>query len=92
MVINGNFMKWQDCIVPYRIAGANNAQTNEFVWVGYDNSDARLPVAIAPTASALAEVMGVKKATVESMWSKFRHGQVSTAKYAKVYIGDVDDE
>jgi hypothetical protein len=96
MVINGKILTWQDCVVPYKKPpdnfSINNTMTDEFIWVAYDNSDARLPVAIAPSVNALSEAVGVNKSTIMSSWSKFIHGQLSEARYAKVYIGGSDDD
>lgn len=64
----------------------------DFVWVAYDDSKARLPVAMSPSVTELAAIMGVSRSTIESMWSKYRHGKLDTAKYAKVYIGGLDDD
>ena len=93
MIINGKEISLADCMVKARIPdpkpkNTNNTKTDEYIWVGYDDSRARLPVAIAPSAQALAEIMGVSGNTVYSVWSRFLSGDLSTAKYAKVYIGD----
>lgn len=86
MVINGKIVPFESCIL------SNNTTTADFVWVAYDSSRARLPVAIAATADDLAEIMGVTRNAVESTWCSYRRGRLKTTKYAKVYIGGSDDE
>lgn len=97
MIINGKHITLADCMVKARIPDpkpkkANNTNTAEYIWVAYDDSRARLPVAIAPSAQSLAKIMGVSQNTVYSVWSRFLRGVLSTAKYAKVYIGDNEYE
>lgn len=96
MVINGQIMSLADCMVrtKHRLSDQkqpqkqpNNTDTGEFVWVAYDNTRAKLPVAIAPTAEILARLVGCSVNTIHSVWSKYQHGKLNTAKYAKVYIG-----
>lgn len=95
MVIGGNIISLADCMVKARIPDpkqTNNTRTDEYIWVGYDDSRARLPVAIAPSAQALAKIMGVSDSVVYSVWSRYKSGELSTAKYAKVYIGDAEND
>ena len=86
MIINGKKIEFADVCV------SNTPDTSKHIWVAYDKSKARLPVAFAPTAESLAEMMGVSKKTVTGNWHNYRAGRLKTAKYAKVYIGDTDDE
>ena len=94
MIIGGKHYSWQDIMVPVKHTAPakrqlrNKSEKENFVWVAYDSSRARLPVAIAPSAKELARIMGVSRVTVESDWSHFRHGDRPSAKYAKVYIGE----
>lgn len=93
MVIGGKIVSLADCMVKARIPDpkpkrANNTNTEEYIWVAYDNSRAKLPVAIAPSAQSLAKIVGVSANTIYSVWSNYLSGRRSTAKYAKVYIGD----
>jgi hypothetical protein len=90
MVIGGKIASLADCMVAARIPDPkpDKPKADEHIWVAYDDSRARLPVAIAPTAQALAEIMGVSVKTVYSTWSKYQSGELKTAKYAKVDIGD----
>ncbi len=68
------------------------AKPQPFVWVGYDSSPARLPIAIASTSGELANKMGVTAGAVETTWSKYRHGKLKTTKYAMVFIDKEDDD
>lgn len=86
MTINGKKVDFSDCLVD------SGARYEDFVWIAYDDSRARLPVAIASSAKKLAEMIGVAEGTVVSTWSKYIHGVLSTAKYARVYTGDVEEE
>ncbi len=100
MVINGQTMSLADCMVQtrHRLSDkrptrerCNTSEAGEFVWVAYDSTGARLPVAIAPTAEILARLVGCSVNTIHSVWSKYQHGKLNTAKYAKVYIGGCDE-
>lgn len=86
MIINGKKIEFAD------ICESNTPNTAKYVWVAYDKSKARLPVAFAPTAEILAEMMGVSKKTVTSNWYNYLAGRQNSAKYAKVYIDKEDDD
>ena len=94
MVINGKIVTLADCMVATTIPEPKKEKpkADEYIWVAYDDSRARLPVAIAPNAQALAKIVGMNENTVYSTWSRYQHGELLTAKYAKVHIGDLDDE
>lgn len=93
MIINGKHISLADCMVKARIPDPkpkppNNTNTDEYIWVAYDDSRAKLPIAIAPSALTLAKIVGVSPNTIYSVWSNYQSGRLFTAKYAKVYIGD----
>ncbi len=86
MLINGKKVERSSICV------SRGANTADYVWIAYDNSNSGVPVAIAPSVDALAEMMGVKRTSIESNWCNYLKGRQKTAKYAKVYIGGDDDD
>lgn len=86
MIINGKYVPFESCI------RSNNTNTGEYIWVAYDDSRARLPVAIAPTADELARITGRTRSCVESAWCHYRLGHSKNTKYAKVYIGEEEND
>ena len=90
MIIYGKHFTLADCMVPARPGRVPKKKPapREFVWIAYDNSRARLPITLASSAEEMARIMGVAVGTVEGNWSHFRHGDIKSARYAKVYIGD----
>lgn len=90
MIIYGKHFTLADCMVSSRPGGCskNKPDSQVFVWVAYDNSSAGIPIALASSSEEMARIMGVTVGTVEGNWSHFRHGDIKSARYAKVYIGD----
>lgn len=82
MVINGKIVTWKDCIT--------KRNPGDYVWVAYDNSKARLPVAIAESGAELARIMGVSASAVHSTASKLSHGVLAEPRFARVYIGGTE--
>ena len=58
----------------------------EVVWIAYSEDYPYLPVAAARTAQELARLVGTGTNTVESCWSKFKHGKIRYTRYHKVLI------
>lgn len=77
ITINGKNVSLSDCY---------SRKKGEIVWVGYAKEPPHLPIAIASSAKELAQIMGVNTNSVESLWSKFRHGKVKHTRYACVLI------
>ena len=94
MVIGGKIVSLADCMVKARIPDPkpDKPKADEYLWVAYDSSRARLPIAVAPSALTLAKMVGVSPNTVYSVWSNYLSGRRSTTKYAKVYIGDDEND
>ena len=89
MTINGKTMTLADVMIP---TSKPDESSDDYVWIAYDNSRARLPIAIAPSALQLAKIVGHSYKSIYSYWSKYRRGLVKTTKYAKVYVGGDDDD
>lgn len=70
-------INWKDCM---------QIDRREYVWVAYSNKHPFLPIAVASTAQELADTLGVSRGCIESLNSKFRHGKVKRARYARVLI------
>ena len=77
-------IRWQDCIVPV-------SDARPYVWVAYQSEKPHLPIAVADTANELAQVLGVRKNTIESIASKHRHGKIKRPRFAKVYTGSIGE-
>lgn len=84
MTIQGKKVPLERCYSTYN--------TTDYVWVAYDSSEARLPIAIAPSAAELGKLIGKKPTTIQSNWINYRKGKLKTPKYAAVYVGGSDDE
>lgn len=61
------------------------------LWVAYDNSPERLPIAWAYSAKELAIKTGARLQTVHSIASRQKAGIFKNAKFAIVEIEDEDD-
>lgn len=96
MVIGGKIVPLADCMVKARIPDPKqknhgNEKIGEYVWVAYDQSRARLPVAIAFTIAELSEKTGVSVKKLLTRWYNYKFGKTKTTRCAKVYIGDDED-
>lgn len=96
MVIGGKTIYLADCMVKARVPDPKpknhgNKKIGEYVWVAYDKSRARLPVAIAFTIAELAKITGVSAKTLMTRWYNYKNGRSKTTRCAKVYIGDDED-
>lgn len=60
------------------------------IWIAYDKSRARLPIAMADSAVKLAKMVGVSDLTVRSIVSRAEMGLYKNPRFAKVEI--VEDE
>ena len=97
MIINGKIAALSDCMVKARIPDPKpknygNKKIGEYIWVAYDKSRAKLPIAIAFTIAELSEITGVRPNVLMSRWYNYKLGKTKEARVAKVYIGDLDDE
>lgn len=61
------------------------------VWVAYDKSRARLPIAVADSAAELALMVHANKNNVKTMASKLRHGVLNSSRFACVDIEEDED-
>ena len=61
-----------------------------WVWVAYQKKKPWLPMAVADSATELADICGVPRNTVISAASKLLHGKLRRARYACVYVGGDD--
>ena len=89
MTINGKTMTLADVMVSVKQPDETDA---DYIWVAYDNTKERLPIATAPSALQLAKIVGHSYKSIYSYWSKYSRGLVNTTKYAKVYVGGDDDD
>lgn len=62
------------------------------VWIVYEQSRAKLPVAIFETAQEAAEYAGTPLATVRSIASRARRGDPYSWRFAWVQIEEDEDE
>lgn len=97
MVINGKVHSLADCMVKARIPDKKrknpaSAKTGEYIWVAYDKSSARLPVAIAFSIAELSKITGVSAKKLMTRWYNYKFGKTKTTRCAKVYIGGDEDE
>ena len=92
MIIGGKTLSLADCMVKVRVLPevekAPIKNSADYIWIAYDDSKAKLPIAMASSAIKLAEMMGVDQNTVYSVWSRYKSGGLLTAKYARVYVGE----
>lgn len=58
----------------------------ETYWVAYAKEKPYLPICIRKTPSELAEAVGATLGTVQSTWSRFQHGKLKHARFARVFI------
>lgn len=62
------------------------------MWIKYDQSRARLPVAWADSAVKLARITGNNAGRIRSSWSDYKRGVSNDTYYAKVDLPDDDPE
>ena len=62
------------------------------MWIAYDDSRARLPVAWADSAAALSRMVGVSDLTIRSTACRGLSGEYGNPKYMKVEVEDEDDD
>ena len=65
------------------------------VWVAYDKSKLRLPIASADTSKELARIVGVSVSTVRSEAARFLQGGCTKekgARFAKIEIEEDEDD
>lgn len=84
MTIQGKTVPIESCMQQHNTA--------DYVWVAYDSSKERLPIAIATTAGELGRMLGIQPVRIQSSWWNYKNGNLKTARFAKVYIGGSDDE
>ena len=94
MLINGKTMTLDDLVIStrHRLAdekpkNKNAEEKDNYVWVAYDSTRKRLPVAVAETAAELARIVGATTDAVYCAASKLRSGYIQNARFARVYIG-----
>ena len=56
------------------------------LWVVYDDSPARLPVAVFESAAEAAKYTGASLATVQSIASRAKHGDKYAWRYARIKV------
>lgn len=61
------------------------------VWMLLSDPVLQLPVIIADSSKELAEKCGVKKSTIDSSYSRYKHGEKVYSRYIKVLIDEKDD-
>lgn len=88
MYIHGKRMTLEDLMVKEKSHTSAKDKPREFVWVGYSTSYPHLPVCVATSVNQLAAFFGVKPSTVRQMWSRYKHGSLKYARFAKVYLDD----
>lgn len=62
------------------------------VWIMYDDSRARLPIAMADSSMGLALKTGANVKTIRSIASRQKHGIIQSGRFACVELGDDDDD
>lgn len=58
-----------------------------YAWVAYQPEEPYLPVAVADSARALAELVGVSIGFVVSAWSLYKNGKRKTSRFHRVAVG-----
>mgnify|MGYP003291070566 CR=1 FL=1 len=75
---------YKDCLVPVGV------KAQQYVWVAYDTTSPYLPIAIADSAQALANKLGVHRCSVVGVVSRYRRGKIKHPRYMCIYIGGED--
>lgn len=58
------------------------------LWICISQDEYELPIAVADTQRELAEMVGVKKESIRTEFSKWKHGFRNSCRYRKVEIDD----
>lgn len=64
--------------------------SNDYVYMKITNDKYELPVAVADTASELANILGIKKSSIAASMYHARAGKRKEI-YIKVYVGSDED-
>ena len=59
------------------------------IWIAYDDSPERLPIAVADNPRELAKLIGGKSATISSKACDFHRGRTKDSKYVYVEVENV---
>ena len=58
------------------------------LWICVSTDEYELPIAVADTQEELAEMIGVKKESIRTLYSKWLSGRIKSCRYRKVEIDD----